>query len=143
VDRQPARRPNGWQRLWIAVAVLSLAGAIGVIGADWESGSEWIRDLEVAPPIRVQVEGVGDFDFPATMSAEAIALVARASKGSADGIRAGVRAWDVEFRRVLDAQAAALNRLSATRILGFWAAGVVALYLVGWMAGWVWRGFRT
>ena len=96
----------------------------------------------MAAPTRVHVTG-GDVDFPATMSPEAIDLVIGASKGSADAIRAGIRAWDGEFRRVLDAQAAALNRLQLTRVLGIWLAGMLALYLVGWMAGWVWRGFRT
>jgi hypothetical protein len=142
VEPQRTRRLNGWQRLWIAAAVLSLGGVIGIIVADWETGSEWIRDLEVMAPTRVHVDGVGDVDFPALMSPEAIALVTRASKGSTAGIRAGIRAWDGDFRRALDAQAVALNRLSVIRRLGVWAAGILALYLVGWMAGWVWRGFR-
>jgi hypothetical protein len=138
-----ARRLNGWQRLWFAIAVLSFVSALGIIWSGWETGEAWIRDLEPAAPTRVHIDGVGDFDFPATMSPEAIDLVTRAGKGSAEALNAGIRAWDAEFRRVLDTYAMALDRLLVIRILGFWAAGVLLLYLVGWLAGWVWRGFRT
>ena len=137
------RSLGGWQRLWVAIAVVSLAAAVAIIAAEWESGEAWIRDLEGAAPTRVHVAGVGEVGFPATMSAEAIALVTRAGQGNAEAIRAGVRAWGAELRKLLDAYAAEHNRGQAMRVLGFWAAGVALLYLVGWLAGWVWRGFRT
>ncbi len=141
MEKRNAVRLNGWQRLWIAAAVLFLIPAAATIVAEWDSASAWVRDLEVAAPTRVAVEGVGDVEFPATMSPEAIDIVTRAGKGSAEAIRAGVRAWDVEFRRALDTQAAALNRLLVVRVLGYWVAGIVGLYLVGWLASWVRRGF--
>jgi len=134
---------GGWQRLWVAVAVISLAAAVAIIVADWQSGDAWIRDVEGAAQTRVRVEGIGDVDFPATMSAEAIALVTRAGQGNAEAIRAGIRAWGAELRKALDVYATEQNRAQALRVLGFWAAGVTLLYLAGWMAGWVWRGFRA
>lgn len=141
MEKRNAVRLNGWQRLWIAAAVLFLIPAAATIVAGWDSAGAWVRDLEVAAPTRVAVEGVGEVEFPATMSPEAIAIVTRAGKGSAEAIRAGVRAWDVEFRRALDTQAAALNRLLVLRVLGYWVAGIVGLYLIGWLASWVRRGF--
>jgi hypothetical protein len=140
--RPATERLNGWLRLWIAIALLGLVPAAFTLWSEWESGESWIRDREVAPPTRVQVEGVGDVEFPATMSREAIELVTQASKGNAAAIRAGIHAWDVEFRRVLDAQAAALNRLLVLRVLGFWAAAVGILYAAGLLGAWVRRGFK-
>lgn len=143
MEKRSAVRINGWQRLWIAIAVISLVPAIGYMVAEWESGEAWIRHLQTAAPTRVDVAGVGSVDFPATMSPEAVDIVVRASHGNADTLAAGIRAWGVEFARALDEQAAALNRLLVARALGWWAAGIFLLYLIGWLAGWVRRGFKA
>jgi len=141
MGRRRTERLNGWLRLWIAIALLGLVPSAFTLWSEWESGESWIRESEVAAPTRVHVDGVGEVAFPATMSREAIELVTEASKGNAEAISAGIRAWDVEFRRVLDEQAAALNRLLVLRVLGFWAAAVAILYAAGWLGAWVRRGF--
>jgi hypothetical protein len=138
--RWPARL-NGWHRLWLAVALLSLVPAASVIVSDWETGDAWLRERQSAAPTRVHVDGAGDVDFPATMSPEAIAIVTRAGNGSSAAIEAGIRAWNADLRRLLDAQAAVLDRLLVIRVLEIWAASVVGLYILGWLAAWVWRGF--
>ena len=136
-------RLHGWQRLWVALAFCGLLPAVGIIAGEWESGDAWLRDLGAVAPVRVQVAGVGEVEFPATMSKEAIEFVARASKGNRDALDAGVRAWGAEFGKVLDTHAMALNRRLVVRVLGVWGGGMVLLYVAGWMVGWVRRGFRT
>jgi hypothetical protein len=136
-------RLNGWHRLWIAVALLGLIPAFAAVVAGWESADAWLADAARGAPIRVDVAGVGEVDFPPTMSREAIALVAGASHGSPDALAAGTRAWGAEFAGVLERYARAMNRALVLRVLGWWAFAVALVYVVGWLAAWVWRGFRA
>ena len=136
------KRLNGWVRLWIAIAVLGLVPAGAIIFSEWESGDAWMHDFEIAAPTQVHVDGVGDVDFPATMSAEAIDLVVKASAGNREAIGAGIRVWDSELRRLLNQRAEALNRLLVMQVAALWAGGLVLLYVVGLIGAWVWRGFK-
>jgi len=134
---------NGWQRLWIALALVAILPAVALIAADWESADVWVRDLQQLPVNRVAIEGNGAIDFPATMSAEAIDLVVSAAAGKPEAIRTGISAWTAEFNNVLRAYIADLNRALALRVAACWAAGVALSYAAGWLFAWVRRGFKT
>jgi len=134
---------NGWQRLWIALALLAIVPAEALVVTEWESADVWVRDLQQVPANRVAVEGAGEVEFPATMSTEAIDLVVGAAAGKPEAIRAGITAWTAEFNNVLRAYITDLNRSLAMRVAAFWAAGVGLLYGVGWLFAWVRRGFKT
>jgi hypothetical protein len=134
---------NGWQRLWIAIALISIVPAVAMIRSEWESADVWVRDLQQMPTHRVAIEGAGEVEFPATMSAEAIALVTRGGAGNAQAIRAGISAWDAEFNNVIRACVSDLNRSLVIQAAALWAGGVALLYAAGWLFAWVRRGFRT
>jgi len=143
MEQEIAAGRNGWQRLWVAIALISIVPAVALIRSDWESVDVWVRDLQQVPTNRVAIEGAGEVEFPATMSAEAIALVTRGGAGNPEAIRARISAWSVEFNNVIRACIADLNRSLVIRTLAFWAGGVALLYGVGWLFAWVRRGFRT
>jgi len=142
MEQAKSARLNGWQRLLIALALIAILPAVGLIVADWESADAWVRDLQQLPPNRVAIEGAGDVDFPATMSSEAIDLVVGAAAGKPEAVRAGITAWTAEFNNVLRAFIADLNRALVIRIAAFWAGGVALLYGIGWLIAWVRRGFK-
>jgi hypothetical protein len=143
MEQQKGARLNGWQRLWIAIAVISIVPMVAMVLGDWESGDAWMRDLQQMPPTTVTVEGVGPMEFPATMSAEAIALVTRGSGGNPDAIRAGIRTWGSEFNKLIRGYIGMLNRDLVIRAIAVWAIGLALLYGFGWLVAWVRRGFRT
>jgi hypothetical protein len=143
MEQRRAAGLNGWQRLWVAIALVSIVPAVATIGMEWESADDWMRDLQQMPARRVAIEGAGDVEFPATMSAEAVGLVTRGAAGNADAIRAGIVAWTAEFNTVIRAFVADLNRALVIRVASFWACGAALLYAVGWLFAWVRRGFRT
>ena len=143
MEQQRAAGLNGWQRLWIAIALVSIVPAAAMIRSEWESADVWVRDLQQMPTHRVAIEGAGEVEFPATMSAEAIELVTRGGAGNAQAIRAGISAWSAEFNNVIRAYIADLNRSLVIQVVAFWAVGVALLYGAGWLFAWVRRGFRT
>jgi hypothetical protein len=143
MEEEGATGLNGWQRLWIAIALISIVPAVAMIRSEWESGDVWMRDLQKLPPTRVAIEGAGEMDFPATMSAEAIELVTRGSGGNPEAIRVGITVWGMEFSNVIRAYIANFNRSLVVRVVAWWAGGVALLYGVGWLFAWVRRGFKA
>jgi hypothetical protein len=143
MEQERAAGLNGWQRLWVAIALISIVAAAAMIREEWESADVWIRDLRQVPPNRVMIEGAGEVDFPATMSTEAIDLVTRGSGGNPEAIRAGITAWTTEFNKVIHSHVADFNRSLVIRGGAFWACGIALLYGVGWLVAWVRRGFRN
>jgi hypothetical protein len=142
MEEQKAARLNGWQRLWIALALISIVPALAMLRADWESTDDWLRDVRQEPPTRVTIAGAGEVAFPATMSTEAIRLVTEGSGGNPDAIRAGIAAWTREFNRVIGAYVSDRNRSLVFWVAAYWLGGIALLYGVGWLFAWVRRGFR-
>jgi hypothetical protein len=143
MEEQSVRPINGWVRLWIALAVIGLIPAIYTLVTEWESADAWIQELRAVPPNKVNVEGVGDVEFPATMSAEAIAFVTRENAGKPEALRAAIGAWVGEFNDVIRSYVADLNRTLAFRVVGWWLGSLAALYAIGLLLAWVRRGFRS
>lgn len=143
MEQEKAAGLSGWQRLWVAIAVIGIVPAAAIVFLEWESADVWMRDLQQMPSTRVQVEGAGEVDFPATMSAEAIALVTRGSGGNPEAIQVGIATWGGEFSSVIHAYTAHLNRALAIRVVAWWAGCIALLYGLGWLIAWVRRGFRT
>jgi len=143
MEQENTKRLNGWLRLWIALAVIGLVPALYTIATEWESANDWIREMQLVPPNKVDVDGVGPVEFPATMSPEAIALVTRDNAGKPDGIKAAIGAWVGEFNDVIRAYVNDLNRSLLIRVAGYWVGTLVLLYFIGLLLAWVRRGFRT
>lgn len=143
MEQENTRRLNGWLRLWIALAVIGLVPALYTIATEWESASDWIRELQAVAPNKVEVDGVGAVEFPSTMSPEAIALVTRDNAGKPDAIRAAIGEWVAEFNDVIRAYVSDLNRALLIRVAGYWVGTLVLLYFIGLLLAWVRRGFRT
>lgn len=142
-ERDTAAGLNGWRRLWIAIALIGILPALALVWTEWDSADAWVRDLHQMPSRRVAVEGAGEMEFPATMSAEAIELVVRGGGGNPEAIRAGISAWTAEFNNVIRTYVADANRWLVIRAVAFWAGGVALVYGIGWLFAWVRRGFRT
>ena len=136
-------RLNGWIRLWIALAVIGLVPVIYTIATEWESADAWIQELQAVPPTKIGVDGVGDVDFPATMSAEAIALVTRENAGKPDGIRAAIGTWVAEFNDIIRTYVKDLNRTLLLRAVAYWLGALALLYAAGMLLAWVRRGFKV
>lgn len=134
---------GGWQKLWIALALISIVPAVAVVWSKWEPGGGWMRDRLEEPPTRVIVEGVGEVEFPATMSREAIELVTKEGGGNAEAIRAGIASWNKEFNKLIKSQTAGGNRSLLIRGVAFWAGGVALLYGIGWLVAWFRRRSTT
>lgn len=143
MEEQGVRRINGWVRLWIALAVIGLIPAIYTLVTEWESADAWIQELRLVPPNKVNVEGVGDVEFPATMSPEAIALVTRENAGKPEALRAAIGAWAGEFNDLIRSFVADLNRTLVIRVVGWWIGALVVLYAIGLLLAWVRRGFKN
>jgi hypothetical protein len=143
MDEPGVRRINGWVRLWIALGVLGLIPAVYTLVTEWESADAWIRELRLVPLNKVNVEGVGDVEFPATMSPEAIALVTRESAGKPEALRAAIGAWVAELNDLIRAYVADLNRALAIRVVAWWIGALALLYGIGLLLAWVRRGFKT
>jgi hypothetical protein len=143
MDEQGVPRINGWVRLWIALAVIGLIPAIYTLVTEWESADAWIQELRLVPPNKVNVEGVGDVEFPATMSPEAIALVTRENAGKPEALRAAIGTWVGEFNDLIRSYVSDLNRTLVIRVAGWWIGSLVVLYAIGLLLAWVRRGFRT
>lgn len=143
MEEQSERGINGWVRLWIALAVIGLIPAIYTLVTEWESADAWIQDLRLVPPNKVNVEGVGDVEFPATMSPEAIALVTRENAGKPEALRTAIGTWVAELNDLIRAYVADLNRALAIRVAAWWVGALVLLYAIGLLLAWVRRGFRT
>ena len=143
MEEQSERRLNGWVRLWIALAVIGLIPAIYTLVTEWDSADAWIQELRLVPPNKVSVEGVGDVEFPATMSPEAIAFVTRENAGKPDALRAAIGTWVGEFNDVIRSYVADLNRALAIRVVGWWIGSLVVLYAIGLLLAWVRRGFKN
>jgi hypothetical protein len=142
MEEPGVRRINGWVRLWIALAVLGLIPAVYTLITEWESADVWIQELRRVPPNKVKVEGVGDVEFPATMSPEAIALVTRENAGKPEALRAATGAWVAELNELIRAYVAHLNRALALRVAAWWIGALVLLYAIGLLLAWVRRGFK-
>lgn len=142
-EQQKPQRLNGWIRLWIALAVIGLVPAIYTIATEWESAADWISEMSLVAPNKVNVDGVGVVDFPATMSPEAIALVTRDNAGKPDAIRAAITSWTNEFNDVIRSYVSDLNRSLVMRVAGYWVGTLVLLYFIGLLLAWVRRGFRA
>ena len=143
MEEQSVTRINGWIRLWIALAVIGLIPAIYTLVTEWDSADAWIQELRLVPPNKVNVEGVGDVEFPATMSAEAIAFVTRENAGKPEALRAAIGTWVGEFNDLIRSYVSDLNRTLVIRVAGWWIGSLVVLYAIGLLLAWVRRGFRT
>jgi hypothetical protein len=143
MEEQSERRLNGWVRLWIALAVIGLIPAIYTLVTEWESADAWIQELRLVPPNKVNVEGVGDVEFPATMSPEAIALVTRENAGKPEALRAAIGTWVGEFNDLIRSYVSDLNRTLVIRVVGWWIGSLVVLYAIGLLLAWVRRGFKN
>ena len=142
-QQQRVSRLNGWMRLWIALAPIGLVPALYTITTEWESADDWIREMQLVPPNKINVEGVGVIAFPATMSPEAIALVTRDNAGKPDAIENAITAWVAEFNELIRAYVKDLNRSLLTRVAGYWVGSLALLYGIGLLLAWVRRGFRS
>jgi hypothetical protein len=142
-EQQNTRGLNGWIRLWIALAIIGLVPAIYTVATEWENANDWISEMSLVPPNKVNVDGVGVVEFPATMSPEAIVLVTRDNAGKPDGIRAAITSWTNEFNDVIRSYVSDLNRSLVMRVAGYWVGTLVLLYFIGLLLAWVRRGFRT
>ena len=143
MEEQSVRPVNGWIRLWIALAVIGLIPAIYTLVTEWESTDAWIQELRLVPPNKVNVEGVGDVEFPATMSPEAIALVTRENAGKPEALRAAIGTWVGEFNDLIRSYVSDLNRTLVIRVVGWWIGSLVVLYAIGLLLAWVRRGFKN
>ena len=149
-------RLNGWQRLWVVAAVLSLVATVAIVASSLREADQ-IEDIafhaqRLANEITVvEIAGTGVVNFPNDLTKEEIAGHVKRGMSSSPPTVVAIAEELVTLRaKRAAALASAKNRLvrSENRSvwvigIGGWVAFVVTLYLFGWAVGWVRRGFRA
>ena len=155
---------NGWQRLWVVVGVLwGLVVAVFAFNTrpqqyQYTSISSYLEFSDVYEMIQApRAPGLPPltdrqlmmlFDSPITD----LTLLEPTELERLDGLtahleEAGGTGSDVSARQELsrkrqEDELRARTAAAAGRAFGVWLAVLLATYVVGWSAGWVWRGFR-
>ncbi|WP_397454685.1 hypothetical protein AB3472_20095 [Pseudomonas lurida] len=130
-------RLNGWQRLWVIVGFLLAVGAVIVAFNAIETESHLmdgnkldhaVHDMEI-DTIQQRNAGIK----PRNIYEQSSRTVAQAEE----------RIRDIDWKYKQDLQELPAKQFTHIAILaGVWLGTCVSLYVMGWLIGWVIRGFR-
>jgi hypothetical protein len=148
-------RLNGWQRLWVVVAVLSatLAGTVVLFArtpTDKPEQPGFYAESLAKDVTIVEIETIGEVPFPNELSKEEIARLVKAAMSSSPPTVRAVAAEELRKRAERKASEAKAANIAARaqnlRLYAYglwtWFAFVALVYAAGWSIGWVLRGFK-
>ncbi|OPK11865.1 hypothetical protein [Pseudomonas sp. VI4.1] len=133
-------RMNGWQRLWLILAVLTAIGTT-VFGVMEVSRTSHIQDRHNQVLISYRAK-IKDLEHPDKDATHGILYSMRTSHlRTVDEVKSAIRQADAEYEEDLK------NLLwTQTKQIAFlfvaWSGGCLLLYGFGLTCNWVYRGFR-